>query len=466
MIFTPSVITDVFILLTIGLFGWHIRKLQRQRRWTVFDPLNYFWVGAFVIYVFEVMSNYDTFELWYGQAAVEDAMMWTFFGLVMLHVGYHMKLGRQLSDRLPALPPRLARIPFLWASISFIIAGLWGWIVIFDSSGGLHEWATQPRGNVDWEAISGYVGTIADLLNVGVFLLLIYAEWSRSRLVVRILAWVFLGLLLLFFLYLGTRSRTILVVLVALMAWSLPRRRSPPVLVLVPLFVCLLIVVRFQEYYRDHFHDLSFNFQEINWEEVPYRVLPGFFFGDRAVSTAERGSEFSITAAVVDLVPDRIHYAHGIEFLQVVTQPIPRALWPGKRYPMNESWTPIYEMTGASDYWVDYVAVPFLAGPAPGFVASWYYNGGPLGLAIGGILVGILLRIVRGIYDMTGTNESYFIIYFLVGPIGFGEAVGHPFGFVYSLPLLLVPLVFMLRLIRRKESAPVQSPLAIAAQRP
>jgi hypothetical protein len=459
MLFTPSVLTDTFILLCVALFGWHIRKLSRQGRWTVFDPLNFFWVGVFVIYIIEVMSNYDAYELWYGQAVVEDAMMWTFVGLVFLHVGYHLRVGRSLAARLPALPAKLARIPFLWVSIAFIVAGLAGWAIIFDSSGGLHEWATEPRGNVDWSAISGYVGTIADLLNVGVFLFVVYAEWNRSRLVTRLLAWVLLGLLLFFFLYLGTRSRTILVVLIALMAWSLPRRRSPPVLALAVIFACLFVVVRFQEHYREHFHDLSFNFQEIDWDEVPRKVLPRFFFGDDSPSTAGRGTEFGITAGVVALVPDRIPYAHGIEFLQFFTQPIPRELWPGKRYPKNESWTPIYEAIGASDYWVDYVEVPFLAGPAPGFVASWYYNAGALGLLIGGLLVGIVLRVVRGAYDLAARNESYFIIYFLVGPVGFGEAVGHPFGFVYTLPLLLVPLAMMLFLIRRKPPA-MPTPMA------
>jgi hypothetical protein len=449
----------------VGLFGWHIWMLRRQGRWTIFDPLNFFWVGAFVIYVVDVLSNYDVYDLWYGRPIVEDVMMWTFVGLVFVHVGYYMRIGRRIASRLPALPARLGRIPFLWVSMAFIVAGGFGWMLIFESAGGLAGWASVPRGNVDWEAMSGYVATLADLLNVGVFLFLIYAEWNRSRLVTRVLAWVLLGLLLLFFLYLGTRSRTILVVLVALMAWSMPRRRSPSLLVLVPLFCCLFVVVKFQEQYREHFRDLSFNFQELEWDEVPQNVLPRFIFGDHTPSNATRGSEFSITAAVVDLVPDAVPYAHGVEFLQVFTQAIPRELWPGKRYPKNESWTPIYQITAASDYWVDYVAVPFIAGPAPGFVASWYYNAGALGLAIGGLLVGVLMRVIRGMYDRTGRNESYFIIYFLVGPLGFGEAVGHPFGFIYTLPLLLVPLVVMLSFIRRQERAIVPRPPGALPQR-
>lgn len=449
MFLTSSVFSDFCLIGIVAVFFWHFRRLARTGRWTVFDPLNFFWAGVFVIYVIDALSNHDAYSLWYGESVVEDALMWTLFGVVFVHIGYHIKTGARFAGHLPELPEQLARAPFLWVGVIFTLVGVCGWILLIESAGGISSWAGASRGAVDWEITSGYLGTMADFLYVGVFLLLLYAQLNPTGLMMRGLTWLLLGALLLFYVYLGSRSRTILLVLAALMAWNLPRGRSPSMLLLTPVFIALLLVTNFQAQYRDRFKDLSFNFEDIDWQDVPKDILPRFVLGSDSPVRVSGGSEFSITATVISLVPEQVPYALGAEFLQFFTHPIPRAWWPGKRYPKNESWTPIYMLGGASDYWVDHVEVPFLAGPAPGFTASWYYNGGALGLMIGGVLVGIMLRTCRGVLDRAKRSQSYFLIYFLVAPIGFGEAVSHPFGFIYSLPLLLLPLVALLYLIRK-----------------
>jgi hypothetical protein len=325
--------------------------------------------------------------------------------------------------------------------------GLLGWKLTIDTAGGLSAWAAVSRGGADWENLSGYATALASLLAVGVSLLVLHVEMHRRRAWLRILAWLLLALLLLFFLYLGTRSRTIATVLVALMAWSLPRRRNPSLAILAPLFLVLLVVTSFQAQYRGHFRNFSFNFHEINWREVPGNVLPRFLTGEPSNKTL-LGSEFSMTAAVVKFVPDEVPYALGVEFLQFFTHSIPRAWWPDKRYPKNESWTPIHLKAGTSRHWVDYVKVPFVGGPAPGHIASWYYNGGVVGLMIGGLLVGVFLKAIRGLYDRAQQNQSYLVIYFVTTPIGFGSAVSHPFDWVYTAPLILLPLGILLYVSR------------------
>ena len=450
MAFTSSAWFDLWIILTVMLFVIHVVNLKSKRRWLIFDPLNFFWAGVFVIYILEPISNYNAYVSWYGEGVVQDSLQWIFFGLLFVHLGYRLKSGRRLAARLPALPPRLSPNGLFGAALVLIAAGLLGWKLTFDTAGGFSAWAAVSRGGADWEKLSGYTTALASLLAVGISLFVFQVELYRKRGLTRMLAWLALSLLLLFFLYLGTRSRTILVVLVALMAWSLPRRRNPSMTLLVPLFLTLLVVTSFQAQYRGHFRGLSFNFDAIDWSEVPQNVLPRVFTGKPTSELPGRGSEFDMTAAVVKLVPEQVPYALGVEFLQFFTHPIPRALWPDKRYPRSESWTPIHLRAGTSSYWVTHVAVPFIGGPSPAFVASWYYNGGPFGLVIGGLIVGILFRAIRGIYDRSLTNQSDLVIYLLLAPLGFREATSHPFDWIYTLPLVLVPLAFLLYLSRAR----------------
>ena len=88
-------------------------------------------------------------------------------------------------------------------------------------------------------------------------------------------------------------------------------------------------------------------------------------------------------------------------------------------------------------------------GPAFGFVGHWYYVGGFLGLAIGGVITGILLRLIRGFYDWGRHNESVVVIYPYLLSIGFGEAAATPMGWVTGLPFVLLPLIILLRLCQQ-----------------
>lgn len=444
MTLTGSVLSDLLIVLIIFIFILHVYYQKLKHRWFVFDPLSFFWAGVFVIYIIEGISSYRDYVFYFGEDIVQLTLLWIFFGLIFLHFGYYLKMGKQLAMCAPQLPAVLSPNRLFGVSLILMTMGLLGWKLLFDTAGGFFAWVAVPRGGTDWENISGYADSLTGLLLVGISLLVLHVEMHRRKAWLRILAWLLLALLLLFFLYLGTRSRTIASVLVALMAWSLPKRRNPSLITLLPLFLVLLVVTNFQAQYRGHFRNLSFNLHEIDWREVPKSVLPRFMTSETLSQEPKLGSEFSMTAAVVRFVPDDVPYALGIEFLQFFTHPIPRAWWPDKRYPKNESWTPIHLKAGTSIYWVDYVKVPYLAGPAPGHVASWYYNGGALGLIIGGLLVGIFLRAARQLYDRAQENQSYLVIYFIIAPLGFNSAVSHPFDWVYTAPLMLVPVAILL----------------------
>ena len=396
----------------------------------------------------KALANYPDYVRWYGADSTQAALFWILIGVLFLHFGYSLPLGKLLANALPEPPARLNPNLLLLASFTLIGVGLVGWYLQIMTAGSFAAWASVSRGGEDWANLSGYVTIMASLLAVGIGVLVLHVEMHQRALVLRMLAWGLLLLLLVFFLYLGTRSRTIATVVVALMAWSLPRRRSPSIVILLPLFCALYLVTAFQAEYRGYFKDLSFNLDQIDWSDVPNQILPSAIVGGESEKTGSAGSEFGMTAAVVQLVPDRVPYNYGYEFVQILTNVVPRSVWEEKPYPRGEVWSDIHLIAGTSTYWVEHVKRPFLAGPSPGYVASWLYIGGLLGLVIGGLLTGTFLRMLRGVYDRSRANEGFLVLYMTLAPIGFGEATGHPFSWIYALPLILPPIVVLLSIVK------------------
>ncbi len=94
MILTPSITSDILLIAIVLLFAGHVWYLKRKRRWFILDPLNFFWVGVFVIYVIEAISSYEGYVSYFGEFTVTYTLLWIFFGLVFLNFGYYLKAGK------------------------------------------------------------------------------------------------------------------------------------------------------------------------------------------------------------------------------------------------------------------------------------------------------------------------------------------------------------------------------------
>lgn len=458
MFFTPSVLTDLLLLSILLMIFCHSVSLYRRRRWFVFDPLNFFWVGAFVIYIQQPISYYKIFENWYGDAIIAETLFWVAFGMLFLIIGYEAGWGRRWGKRIPKMPSQLSLNGLSIASLVIICAGLIGWKMIFDSGGGLHAWAAVPRGGENWEKLSGYATGLSTLVPVGVSLLALSFEMYRAKPVFRIIAWLLMAGVLLWMLYLGSRSRVIFTVVAAFQVWYLPRRKNPSFLLLLPVFLALTIVTSFQQYYRSYFHDFSFHFEQINWTEAVDMVLPSFLTGvPKDTGHISKGTEFSCTAAVIKLVPQQVDYNYGYSELEFLTHPIPRALWPEKRYPHYEAFTPIYFKGDLTNHWVTHVYRPFLGGPSFGYIGHWYAVGGGLMLVIAGFFTGSLLRAIRSIYDRSGGYGGDVVLFMVLSSIGFTDVTGVPFFWLFAVPLTLIPLIILVNLVKRKERRLVRS---------
>ena len=332
-----------------------------------------------------------------------------------------------------------------------MIIGLLGYYFMAESSGGVERWLSVPRGDTDYNVVSGYHALAIEFLHLGTVLFFLVFNLRKSRLGLLILSSIPITINLLWYLYLGSRSRTIALFLSFLLCIYLPKQKNPSFKFIIPVFLILFTITNFLEYNRDYFRNLSFNLDRVDVASSLDLALPNFLGGnlDYKEKIYTRGAEANVTMTVIDLVPDQIKFNYGYTMLEFFTRPIPRFLWKNKIYPLYEAQTPIMAKGQLS-----YTTIPnsggLLAGPAFGFLGYWYHLGGFLGLLIGGLWTGFFLKFLRQIYKRNPNSEGNLILFLPLVLIGFKEAAATPFNWIFTLPFILIVLVLVLKFTKIK----------------
>ena len=455
MVNGPPMLTDLLIFAVVGVMVVHSYLLWRKGQWLLMNPLNLFWAGCVVCYVQQPLGLYHIISTWQTEETIDWTLFWCIFAILCVGVGYNLRAGVRLGAKLPRMPARLKQSHVAAWGLVLIGVGLFGYGYQAATVGGFNNWVQFGRGGTDWSQMTGYLTLLADFLPAGTLLILLSTQIFHSSTPVRVLAWCINVLMLLFLVYLGTRSRTIMYSMSMLAAWqvALPteRRRITvrSAVALLAIFLALDIVTKFQAYYRGSFTNLSFNLDQIDLEKASYRVLPHLVSGaesDPAEDARQsRGMEFNCVATVVNLVPSQSPYNYGYTMLELFTRPIPHSLWPGKRFPLLESQYPVMLFGQLSNSPIDGDGIhPMLAGPAFTYVGYWYHVAGAIGLIIGGFFTGAMFRTIQEIRTREPGNQGNILLYVTLLPIGFTEAAGTPFTWVFTLPFIFIPMIFII----------------------
>jgi hypothetical protein len=352
-------------------------------------------------------------------------------------------MPRQLNER------RLAA-----AGVSLILLALLGYWHLITSAGGVTQWLAEGRGATQWENVSGYLATLTVLLPFGAIILAFRSVMFDVHWVDSLFSWTVALLIWLWLVYMGTRSGTILMSLGLLSAAYMPKRKSPPLPLLMIIGIGLYFLVNFQAGYRHYFTGLSFHLDEINWVEAKENLFPVWLGGSRRADTIDSTpyAEFNCAMTVVEVVPSRIPYNYGSGHLELFTRPIPRSLWPDKRYPFYETYTPIFKEGNLTTSTIATARENLLTGPSFSFVGHWYSVGGPLAVIVFAFLTGCFLRMLRTLYDRSATSQGDMILYASLIYLGFLEAASEPLCWLYTLPLTHIPLIGALFWCRRRSN--------------
>jgi hypothetical protein len=434
-----SFLSWLFIFFIVAFIGLEVLHRRASNNWTLFDPLNLFWIGILEVCVFQPAVYHRTYLLWHPERVFDLTLGSTLVGVLAVILGYYLRVGRTIGRNAPDPPERLNPARLAMASLGFIVAGGIGYVFWFESAGGFSQWVLTPRGGTNWDEVTGYTGLLPTLMPIGILTALIAA--AEQPLFLRSAALAMALGQILWFAYLGTRGQSIMfiVAVTAVVCWWL-RKEPPAVLVILGIPVLFLYGVFLGEY-RGSFTNLSFNLDATDAENVFLRILPSAE-NDHHV----RGSEFNCVLTTVDLVPDTVPYNYGYPLLEFVTRIIPRKLWPEKRYPFYEAATPLFFLGGLSNHQVPYAHEFILSGPAFSFVGHWYAMGGPLVVIAGGVVTGILLRAIAEFFRKNPRSGPRLMIYLVLLPIGWGEAKTTPWFWLFSIPLILPVVFFLLHL--------------------
>jgi hypothetical protein len=454
MIFTSSPLSGLFLVGILAVIALHILHQVRQGRWNIFDPLSTFWAAVAYFYVYMPVKTYSAYLAWREVGILEATLGYIFVGMTCVAIGYQMKFGANQAQVLPQVPARLNPARMQAVALVLCVLGGVSYYYQFRSAGGLDRWLSVARGGTDYKRLSNYISTMSHFLTLGIFLFVLHVNLHRTSLAKKCVAWSLGALLWIWNVYLGSRSYTVGIACLLLVAYYLPRRRNPPVLLIATLCIGLFIITNFQRAYRGYFTDLSFNLDRIDMEVAYKRSVPSALGGGSETEPRDtsRGQEFNCVMTVVELVPSRIPYNLGYGFLHIFTLWIPRVLWPTKRYPLYEAYRDIYINgdLGASNTGINDV----LAGPSFTFAGFWLSVGGPLALAVGGLLTGMLFRFLRSVYDRAPSSDGAILWLASMFPVGFGFLTGEPvLSLIHLFPLHILPCVLLFWLTRERRPA-------------
>jgi hypothetical protein len=326
------------------------------------------------------------------------------------------------------------------SGVLFLIAAAVGLCLLADQSGGWEMLFSRSRLYISPNT-SAYLYQLPDLWILGTLFMMTWRQQSKSLVRVPV-SWVVMAIGLMWYIYIGSRSRFMIMVVYFLIAKYLNQKIqiATPKLLLAAL--ALLPIMGVIGAYRQYFYggSLHLSVESISVSETVKNGFNGYAAFDPVTGVSKTPTEFLIVAAVAQHVPDDLSYDYGHMLLEVFTRPIPRSLWPGKIYPDAEAWDRFHRVAGTTQY---VNSAGFLGGPATPFTAKWFYMFGWPGMVIGGLYTGWLLRFLEQYTNgCVGAIRTLFTgIFFMTG---FAE-MNNPFTWIYgTLPTLLLPTLLVL----------------------
>ena len=376
-------------LCVIVLMGLSIAFRAERRLPLLCDPLvivsvfmaQFFVVGAPALFVLD-------FHIFRPLSPERGVLILGLFGLftATYFVGYQMRLGPVLAGFLPDFEGTRRRMPWIWIETLVIGLGVLGCLGFIESQGGIIGMLRTGYGRGEGKPIYQLAYHV---LLAGTFLM----AWRVNvREKTQKFVWVPLVALIagevIFFGILSGARKWLFYLFFGLLAMRLLRhgtRAIPKVRVALTL---LALILFFSVWGTVRSRPLT---ELVGAQSSDARVVgrDAFYMGYfKSVS-----EPFEVASLVVDIYPAQQAFEHGRPLLVTFLGFIPRSVWPDKPVGLGKS------LTRYTDGFLFQEAIGHSI--APTLVGDFYANFGALGVVFGGVLFGVICRMIAA-YAATG----------------------------------------------------------------
>lgn len=356
-----------------------------QRRFDVFEPINFFVLGLFVLFLVRPLVELShpgarQFEAYSDAPGFEKALLIALVGVAGLYIGYALSYGRVLGQRIP-------RVPTAWSPTTL---GVLVFSLVMVGALLFAAFAAQVGQGLD-STVSYFKGRSTEVRTLGqssayfyygpylvvpaTFLLLLGRQsqrrgrWLLGAAITGVLA-------LLITVPRGDRTFVLAFLLPLLVLPYLRSGRRPKVRNLLLLIVIVIPAITVLGEVRN----------VSSRDNVSGRVATAFSRPDRSLLEFMLGQDtsmFTVLSLTAEVVPARLDHAPGRVISATLASPVPGLLWPAKPIQGDQV---VYNVLFPDQ------AEVTRSGNASGFLGGFYYDGGLIGVLLYAALMGLVSR--------------------------------------------------------------------------
>jgi len=366
------------------IVGTFVVQVMR-RKFDPFAPVWLFFVGYTQIYVVQALSYHDWAVRVRGVELVTQANGRAFWALALFLGVYFFGPGRSIARFLPKPPTRWSTPPVLMWSPVLVVWGLFCALLVIRQSQAGEAASAEEALLLSFPMV---------MLVAGALLIVTGRQPSKPQPAITAAGITVVVLYLLIWMFNGKRSHSLVSVLVGVSAYYIPRLKRPsfPVLVATAmagmLAVGLSIGWRVYASHTNSYGSIS-KFADFITTFDPESILESINLKEKEerpgqVVTYET-EEYGGFLLMMDTVPTKSEYDHGLNYLRVFSTFIPRIVWLDKPVYGRDQWIAAWiagsEMKRAENF----------TGPAIGILGATQLNGGATATAIVLTIIGVLL---------------------------------------------------------------------------
>jgi len=420
----------------------------------VTHPVNSLWVAFLYFGVLQPVSASNEWEAAFGKELFLLTLTAFLCAGAAIVAGLRSSSAQRFASGLPLLarhlnPHKLRRLGQIVS-----VVGISSIVYLMIVAGGAEEFFSESRLKIDYENSNAYLLELKQLPHIGLLFMILGSSKAGRLEQLMIMLFAFSDLLWVF--YIGSRSQWIQVGVYVIVGYSVSKGRRPGVWLTGAYFVILALGVGVITQYREQFRMLNIQTEgtaDDGIEEVLAKAISTFSGSYEESSTQAQevrlGGEFGMTISMLKVVPEMTEHDLGTLLLEYATRPVPRSIWPDKRYPEGEAWDRFHRIAGTSEGIPNPVGL--VQGPAPGLVAKYYYMWSWPGIIIGGYATGVLMSFLY-FYSLRHTQLARALLVCAFVMVGFAE-MNNPLMLGYGwLPTTGVPLALVFLLCRKERA--------------